>query len=72
MADAKPLITKVVQSATIGANGQVQNAYTVTFTVGSDGPFTLSVPANQFTAAHVQQQIQAFVAELAQLPRAEG
>lgn len=72
MAAPTPAVQRVTSTSTIGASGAIVPAYVVTFTVGIDGPFTLTVPADQFTAAHVQQQMQAVAAELAQLPRQVG
>ena len=69
MAPLTAVVQRVTGSTTISPAGAIIPAYTVTFAVGPDGPFTLTIPASEFTAAAVQQKIAAFAAELGQLPR---
>lgn len=64
----KPLVTKITQTSIVGANGAIVAGFNVAFMVGTQGPFSLQIPADQFTAAEVNKRLAAFVAELAQIP----
>ena len=57
-APAKPVITQIAPANTIDFQGNVVRQMRVTFTVGTHGPFDVTVPADQFTAVAVQAEMQ--------------
>lgn len=63
-----PKVSKIVQTTFVDAKGSLVTGYAVTFTVGTQGPFTLTIPQAEFTAAEVNKRTTAFAAELAQIP----
>lgn len=63
------IVTKVLQTSITQPNGTQLTSYNVSFTIGKHGPFTIQVPAAQFTAAHVQQQLADFAATINALPQ---
>lgn len=63
-----PKVSIVRQTTIQQANGALKAGYAVTFMVGAQGPFTIQVPAEQFTSAEVIKQMEAFAQQLAQLP----
>lgn len=67
----KPTVTKIQQTSFVDAKGNFQIGYAVTFMVGKQGPYTINIPQNEFNAATVLQQTQAFANELSQIPMAE-
>jgi hypothetical protein len=72
MTDQKtgPLVSKIQEAFLPTTAGTLVRGYNVVFTVGAQGPFTLQIAADQFTAAEVNKRVQAFAAELAQIPMA--
>lgn len=71
MADApKVLVTRIQESFINMHDGTLARGYNVVFTVGAQGPFTLQIKADLFSAAVVIAETNAFAAELAQLPMA--
>jgi hypothetical protein len=73
MADAPKLqVTRIQEAFLPTVNGTLTRGYNVVFTVGTQGPFTLQISADQFSAAEVNKRTQAFAAELAQIPMAEA
>lgn len=64
----KPTVTKIVQTNFADAKGNLVFGYSVTFTVGTQGPFTINVSQAEFSAAEVNKRTAAFAAELAQIP----
>ncbi len=63
----KPTVISIKQTNTLGTTGNLQVQYVVQFSVGPHGPFTITVPADQFTAANVQAEMNKIAAEVAQL-----
>lgn len=57
-------ITSVSDEVTFSQGGQPVTNKKVTFFLGTHGPFTERFPADQFTAAAVQQRINAIKAQL--------
>lgn len=68
----KPLVTRIAQTTFVDTKGNVVTGYAVTFTVGKLGPYVINIPQNEFNAAAVIQQTNAFAGELAQIPMSEG
>jgi len=68
--DQKVEVTKIVEVFFNSLTGQLLRGYTVTYNVGTQGPFNLQIPAGEFSAAEVIKRTNAFAAELAQLPMA--
>lgn len=64
----KPLVTKITQTNFVDPAGNIQLGYAVVFTVGTQGPFTITVPQDKFSAAEVNRRTQDFATELAQIP----
>lgn len=69
MADAPKVLVMRIQEAFLPTTaGTLTRGYNVVFSVGSQGPFTLQIAAEQFSAAEVNKRVNAFAAELAQIP----
>jgi hypothetical protein len=69
MADAPKLLVMRIQEAFLPTGaGTLARGFNVVFSVGSQGPFTIQIPAEQFSAAEVNKRTQTFAAELAQIP----
>lgn len=64
----KPLVSKITQTNFIDAKGNVTSGFAVVFMVGPHGPFTIDIAQDQFSAAEVLRQTNAFASELAQIP----
>lgn len=64
-----PTVTRVVQDFRLTATG-TERLMRIEYMVGADGPFNLSLPEAEFTAARVQEEMNKRAAELAKLPRA--
>lgn len=69
---AAPMVQRVQQQTTFDSNNRPVTTYAVTFMVGEHGPFVISVPDSEFTAAKVQQKLATFAAEVNQLAPAQG
>ena len=66
--DQKVEVTDIVEAFFRDSTGKLIRGFTVSYNVGTQGPFTLQIPADQFTAAEVLKRTSAFAAELAQIP----
>lgn len=62
-----PEITRVIESTDVGDTGKTFQSIRVEFKVGTHGPFTVTVPKADFTAAAVNALIQKFVSQLGAL-----
>lgn len=60
----KPQITRITQGTTLSSTGQPLTTYNVQFSVGTHGPFTIQIPATEFTAEQVQKRVNDFAATL--------
>jgi len=58
MEPLKPQFANVREISSVGPNGQFVKSYTVAFMVGDQGPFTVNIPAADFTAQNVQTAMQ--------------
>jgi hypothetical protein len=54
----KPTLNRITQTSTFSVNGQLQPVYNVNFSVGTHGPFTAQIPAEQFTPKAVIDAMQ--------------
>lgn len=63
----KPTVTRVQQVTSFNPTGQATNSYVVTYSVGEHGPFTITIPADQFTPATVKAEMDRTVATIQQL-----
>lgn len=61
-------VTRVTENITIGANGQQSRSYLIQFTVGSNGPFTVTIPQDQFNPDAVKKAMQAVADTISKLP----
>ena len=69
MADTlKATVRCVVQDVRLTATG-FDRLMRVEYMVGTDGPFSFTIPEAQFTAAKVQEELNKRAAELSKLPR---
>lgn len=64
----KPVFQRVQQLNTLQTDGSLQKNYVITFMVGTQGPFTETIPGNEFNAANVQAAMQKIADEINQLP----
>lgn len=64
-----PTVTRVVQDFRLTATG-MDRLVRIEYMVGADGPFSLSLPEAEFTAARIQEEMNKRAAVLAALPRA--
>lgn len=64
MATPQPVIQTIKELTTINTTGQTMRSYNVSFMVGSQGPFTLTIPGSQFNAKEVQARVKTFAAEI--------
>lgn len=67
--DFKPIAQRIYQSTTQSATGQLVASYTVQFVVGPHGPFTIEIPASEFSAEAVQKRMADFAAQVNQIPQ---
>jgi len=63
----QPKITQVIETTIPDDKGSAIQAVRVVFTVGAHGPFTVTIPKNQFSSVTVNQKIQEFVTQLSAL-----
>jgi len=63
-----PVVTRVVQDFRLTPTG-MDRMVRIEYMVGADGPFSLSLPEAEFTAARVQEEMDKRAAELGKLPR---
>jgi len=62
-----PTVTRVTQDQTLDATGKVVTFMRVIYMVGDHGPFMLSIPAVEFSAAGAQALMQATADEISKL-----
>lgn len=62
-----PTVKHVVEQSTIDAAGKVIRRYSVQFMVGDQGPYTITVPENEFNAKAVKDKMDAFAKEITAL-----
>lgn len=63
-------VLKVTESSQLGASGRPEATVTITFTVGTHGPFSESFPKATFDPASANLRIKEFASKLALLPGA--
>lgn len=63
----KAQVTRVLQAPVLLPTGIVDNRVRVDYTVGTHGPFTLSLPAAEFTAARVNTEMEKMAVEIRNL-----
>lgn len=63
----KPKVTVIREQNTFNTAGTLQKSYIVSFDVGTHGPFTVTVPGDQFNAANVQKRMQEVADQINQL-----
>lgn len=61
-------VIRVVEAPIIDLTGQVTERVQVQYVVGSFGPFSVTIPKPEFTAARVKQEMDKMVAQLSALP----
>jgi len=64
----KPVVTRVTQFNQIDRLGNPVPAYNVQFTVGTHGPFTVTLLGSEFSAAAAQAKMQAVADTINALP----
>ena len=57
-------VISIRQGTTIAPNGSISSNYTVQFMVGEDGPFLVTIPADQFNADNVRKAMKAVADEV--------
>jgi len=62
-------VSRVTTEVRIPVFGPAQRLMRVDYMVGTHGPFTLSIPAEQFTAARVKEEMDKIAATINQLPQ---
>ena len=63
----KPKVIRVTQSTNLTPAGQPDIQYTIQFTVGEMGPFTVQVPGKDFNAAAAQKAMDQLAGEISKL-----
>ena len=64
MAGAITKVQSIKEIVGISSTGTLLRSYNVAFTVGEQGPFTVTLAGDQFNAANVQKAIQALADEI--------
>jgi hypothetical protein len=67
MPAAIPKVTVIKELTTITPAGQTERSYNVAFTVGDQGPFTVTIPGPQFSADAVKTAMQKTADEINKL-----
>jgi hypothetical protein len=62
--ELKAQVTKVLDAPVLLPTGVIERKIRVDYMVGVHGPFSITVPAEQFTAAAVKQEMDKTVAQL--------
>lgn len=62
-----PTVVRISQQNTFSQNGVLSLSYLVTFSVGANGPFTVQIPAAEFTAQNVKAAMQKVADQINQL-----
>lgn len=57
-------ITQVTETSDVGDNGRLIPSVRITFTVGQNGPFTVTLAKQGFTAQTANEKIREFVSHL--------
>jgi hypothetical protein len=65
----QPTVSRVTSEVRIPLSGPPLRYFRVDFVVGTHGPFTVSIPAEQFTAARVKEEMDKVAATINQLPQ---
>lgn len=65
--ELKAQIVRVFENPVLLPTGGVERNIRVDYTVGTHGPFSFALPAAEFTAVRVQQEMDKTVAELRKL-----
>ena len=65
-------VVGVREQNTIGANGQIQKAVVLTYTVGTQGPFSLVTNQQDLQSGAAAQAMQNFANTLGLLPGLQG
>lgn len=69
---AQPLVIKVTESNSIDNRGTVSKVVNIQYTIGSSGPFTLSVTPAEIANGEATRRMNEFAAQLNSLPLAPG
>ena len=64
MPDPTAVVNRVTETTSFTSQGTVTRAYNVQFSVGEHGPFTITVPAEQFNPEKVKAEIAAVAATI--------
>ena len=64
----KPRVVQVGQVTTTDSTGKLAQQFSIRFMVGPHGPFTVTVPAADFSAASVSAAMQKVADTIAELP----
>lgn len=67
MSPPTPVVNFIRELITTTPEGKLTRTYVVNYTVGSDGPFTIQVPQEQFTAKNIKAKMDEFAAKIAEL-----
>jgi hypothetical protein len=67
-----PLIGRIQQTTAFSSTGQPIVSYVVSFTIGEQGPFSITIPQGEFDAAEVLKRVDAFATTIAAITVARG
>ena len=65
--ELKAQVTRVLDAPVLLPTGGIERRIRVDYTVGPHGPFSLTMPAAQFTAAAVKTEMEKVAAEIRNL-----
>jgi len=68
----EPTIGRIQQITAFSQTGQPIVSYVVSFTVGEHGPFSITIPAAEFTAPEALKRVNEFAAKIAGITAPAG
>jgi hypothetical protein len=69
---AKPTVTRIQQVTNFSPTGQPLVSYVVTFNTGDHGPFTVTIPQEDFNAVEVLKRVDELAATVYQVAAPRG
>jgi hypothetical protein len=65
-------IGRIQQTTEFTATGQPKISYVVSFTIGEQGPFSITVPEDEFSAGEVLKRVDTFSEKIGAITAARG